>query len=104
MEQGRSQLFPSVLGERRCRSSAALERDPRGGLFAHARLSDRSSLFVLRALWNQVRPPSSLPGSICHLPPAQTASGSWLRKLTGRFLIHILLLHPVVVNRSKGLR
>src|ERR1051326_1568834 len=49
----------------------ALERDPRGGLFTHARLSDRSSLFVLPALWNQVRPPSSLPGSMCHLPPAK---------------------------------
>ena len=104
MEQGRPQLFPSVLEERRCRSSVRARARSAWRLFTHARLSDRSSIFLLPALWNQVRPPLSLPGSICHLPPAQTAIGSWLRKLTGCFLSHILLLLSGVVNSSKDLR
>jgi len=41
---------------------------------------------------------------IGHLPPPDTASGSWSGKPTGCFPIHILRLAPQVVNSAKGLK
>ena len=41
---------------------------------------------------------------ISHLPPPDTASGSWSEKPTGCFPIHIFRLVPRIVNSAKGLK